>query len=180
MAKLDTRHVLWTDPDVIFYKDINSCTIPSPHIMSVGPESTTDGIGNCGVIYFNLDNYRLVWHRPRSQRNPVHAQSTCNARTSPTAGCCTQSLSSMEMQTRGISTLQTRTPCRAICSWADSHCYPTFSTTSRTGDHLSTARCGARMEKLPSCIHTAPKSTRCSAYTSALNSGNRALPTIKR
>jgi hypothetical protein len=58
LAGIDTDHVLWTDPDVIFYKDINSCTIPSPHILSVGPEASRDGVGNCGVIYFNLAAYR--------------------------------------------------------------------------------------------------------------------------
>ena len=58
VGSIDTNYALWTDPDVIFYKDIDSCTIPKPHIMSVGPDASKDGTGNCGVIYYNLANYR--------------------------------------------------------------------------------------------------------------------------
>lgn len=58
VRQLDTSFALWTDPDVLFGQDINSCTIPKPHIMSIGPESTKDGSGNCGVIYYNLINYK--------------------------------------------------------------------------------------------------------------------------
>lgn len=30
--------VLWTDPDVLFRQDIDSCSLPMPHVLSIGPE----------------------------------------------------------------------------------------------------------------------------------------------
>ncbi len=58
LRAIDTNFVLWTDPDVFFFSNITSCSIPKPHIMSIGPEALKDGTGNCGVIYYNIRAYR--------------------------------------------------------------------------------------------------------------------------
>ena len=47
-------YILWTDPDVIFAGDINSCTLPKPLILSIGPEAGMGEAINYGVIYFNV------------------------------------------------------------------------------------------------------------------------------
>lgn len=37
-AELDLESVLWTDPDVLFRQDINTCSLPVPRLLSIGPE----------------------------------------------------------------------------------------------------------------------------------------------
>ena len=36
--EIDDEFVLYTDSDVIFLRDINSCTLPKPRIMAIGPQ----------------------------------------------------------------------------------------------------------------------------------------------
>ena len=69
LAAVDKEHVLWTDPDVIFRGDIDSCTLAKPQILSVGPEFRMGFAENYGVIYFNVSGYRsahedlIAWAR---------------------------------------------------------------------------------------------------------------------
>ena len=35
---VDLEMALWTDPDVLFRHDIDSCTLPRPAVLSIGPE----------------------------------------------------------------------------------------------------------------------------------------------
>lgn len=37
-AGVDLETVLWTDPDVLFRRNINSCSLPKPRLLSIGPE----------------------------------------------------------------------------------------------------------------------------------------------
>ncbi len=41
LAQVDTDYVLWTDPDVVFYKNIDSCTIPKVGWQMLCLTSTT-------------------------------------------------------------------------------------------------------------------------------------------
>lgn len=36
--EVDLETVLWTDPDVLFRRDISSCSLPAPRLLSIGPE----------------------------------------------------------------------------------------------------------------------------------------------
>lgn len=38
-AALDMDYVLWTDPDVLFETNIDSCSLPRPRLLSVGAEA---------------------------------------------------------------------------------------------------------------------------------------------
>jgi hypothetical protein len=51
------ENILWTDPDVIFQGKIDSCTLPQPHILSIGPEAGMGLALNYGVIYFNVSGF---------------------------------------------------------------------------------------------------------------------------
>lgn len=42
-AGVDLDYVLWTDPDVLFRHDVNSCTLPAPKLLSIGPEVGAGG-----------------------------------------------------------------------------------------------------------------------------------------
>ncbi len=59
-AAVDTEYVLWTDPDVLFFGDIDSCTLPKPRYLSVGPDATPYNTDNCGVIYYNVSGFGEV------------------------------------------------------------------------------------------------------------------------
>ena len=67
-------NILWTDPDVIFEGKIDSCTLPQPGILSIGPEAGMGLPMNYGVIYFNVSGFialshdMLVW----AQRKQFH------------------------------------------------------------------------------------------------------------
>lgn len=52
--------VLWTDPDVLFRRDIDSCSLPMPHVLSIGPEMRPNTVMNCGVMLFNVKAYAEV------------------------------------------------------------------------------------------------------------------------
>ncbi|GBF93900.1 hypothetical protein Rsub_06899 [Raphidocelis subcapitata] len=54
---VDLEHVIWTDPDVLFREDIDSCTLPRPPLVSIGPEIRPGSTLNCGVMYFNVAAY---------------------------------------------------------------------------------------------------------------------------
>lgn len=54
------ENILWTDPDVIFQGKIDSCTLPQPHILSIGPEAGMGLALNYGVIYFNVSGFNAV------------------------------------------------------------------------------------------------------------------------
>ena len=60
-SEVETEYILWTDPDVVFLQDIGSCRLPRPHALSIGPDSDQGGIGNCGVIYFNVSAYTSIF-----------------------------------------------------------------------------------------------------------------------
>ncbi len=60
LDNVDTDYVLWTDPDVLFYGDIDSCTLPKPRYVSVGPDSTHHQSDNCGVVYYNVSGFDEV------------------------------------------------------------------------------------------------------------------------
>ena len=38
LAAVGKEYVLWTDPDVLFLGQIDSCTLSKPQVLSVGPE----------------------------------------------------------------------------------------------------------------------------------------------
>lgn len=57
---VDLDFVLWTDPDVMFFSDIDACTLPKPHILSAAPELSHGDAQNCGVMYFNVKNYATI------------------------------------------------------------------------------------------------------------------------
>ena len=56
-ANTSKDYVLWTDPDIIFKRHIDSCTLARPQILSVGPEMRMGHPENYGVIYFNVSGY---------------------------------------------------------------------------------------------------------------------------
>lgn len=37
-VEVDLDTVMWTDPDVLFRQDIDSCSLPMPRLLSIGPE----------------------------------------------------------------------------------------------------------------------------------------------
>ena len=48
-SEVDLDYVLYTDCDVLFEKDVNSCTVPPPPAtIYVGGESQKDSIANTG------------------------------------------------------------------------------------------------------------------------------------
>ena len=57
-GQVEWEYALWTDPDVLFYADIDACTLPKPPLLSTGPESVPDSKGNCGVVYYCLPAYK--------------------------------------------------------------------------------------------------------------------------
>lgn len=59
-ATVDTDYVLWTDPDVLFYHDIDSCSLPKPRYLSIGPDAMHFNADNCGVAYFNVSGFGEV------------------------------------------------------------------------------------------------------------------------
>jgi hypothetical protein len=107
LAQVDTKYILWTDPDVVFYKNIDSCTIPKPHILSVGPDASKDGTGNCGVIYYNLKSYR--WAAPRHLMCALPRHCHCNLPHCMNAGFCTRRWFGSAIARAGPSTLLIRT-----------------------------------------------------------------------
>ena len=54
------ENILWTDPDVIFEGPINSCTLPRPLILSIGPEVGMGTASNYGVIYYNVAGFSAL------------------------------------------------------------------------------------------------------------------------
>ena len=51
-------HVLYTDTDVMFLKDINSCNLPRPRVLSLGPENVQGQKANTGVVAINVSAFR--------------------------------------------------------------------------------------------------------------------------
>ena len=49
----DPQYILYTDADVMFYNDINSCTLTKPSVIAMGPEFEHNEIRNAGVLYIN-------------------------------------------------------------------------------------------------------------------------------
>jgi hypothetical protein len=72
-SEVETDYVLWTDPDVVFMNNIDSCELPRPRILSIGPESEMGGIGNCGVIYYNVEAYEHVFPQVTPKTAPGSA-----------------------------------------------------------------------------------------------------------
>jgi hypothetical protein len=54
LGDVDTEYVLYTDADIMFLSDINSCSLPKPAIMSIGPEHEHGTKENTGVMYINV------------------------------------------------------------------------------------------------------------------------------
>jgi hypothetical protein len=50
----DMQYVLYTDADVLFYNDFNSCALIKPPVISIGPEYYKNTSGNSGVLYMNV------------------------------------------------------------------------------------------------------------------------------
>lgn len=51
---VETSYILYTDVDVMFLKDINTCNTKKPAILAVGPEFVKGEIANTGVMLMNL------------------------------------------------------------------------------------------------------------------------------
>eukprot|EP01024_Parvocaulis_polyphysoides_P004468 TRINITY_DN11114_c1_g3_i1.p1 TRINITY_DN11114_c1_g3~~TRINITY_DN11114_c1_g3_i1.p1 ORF type:complete len:407 (-),score=44.79 TRINITY_DN11114_c1_g3_i1:135-1334(-) len=56
--QVDLDYVLYTDTDVGFFDDINSCNIFKPKILSFGAEVDRPQIWNTGIIIFNVTAYK--------------------------------------------------------------------------------------------------------------------------
>eukprot|EP01041_Mallomonas_annulata_P001074 gene1074-2102_t len=50
----ETNYVLYTDVDVMFFDDVNSCMLQKPAIIAMGPEIERNSTTNSGVIYMNV------------------------------------------------------------------------------------------------------------------------------
>eukprot|EP01024_Parvocaulis_polyphysoides_P027225 TRINITY_DN24737_c1_g1_i8.p1 TRINITY_DN24737_c1_g1~~TRINITY_DN24737_c1_g1_i8.p1 ORF type:complete len:387 (-),score=25.69 TRINITY_DN24737_c1_g1_i8:412-1515(-) len=56
--ELDLEYVLYTDTDVSFFQDIDSCNIHKPSVVAFGAEAVQDeGPLNTGVLVFNYKGY---------------------------------------------------------------------------------------------------------------------------
>ncbi|KAL6050147.1 Glycosyl transferase [Balamuthia mandrillaris] len=61
---VDKNYILWTDPDVMFEKDLNSNSLPKPRLFSVAPDAAFDGPPeNFGVVYANVSAYASVFQQ---------------------------------------------------------------------------------------------------------------------
>lgn len=60
VPEYNREYILWTDPDVIFESNIDSCTLPRPLILSIGPEAGMGEAINYGVIYFNVSAFSTL------------------------------------------------------------------------------------------------------------------------
>lgn len=49
---VDLETVMWTDPDVLFRRDIDSCSLPKPRLLSIGPEVCSGVVlqRHCGTL----------------------------------------------------------------------------------------------------------------------------------
>ena len=54
---VDYKFVLYTDADVMFYRDFNSCSINKPRIIALGAEFDRNTKANSGVIYMNVSGF---------------------------------------------------------------------------------------------------------------------------
>lgn len=57
MEEVDMKFVLYTDVDVMFQRDIDSCSLPHPKLMLVGPEFEKSAMANTGVMYLNVEAF---------------------------------------------------------------------------------------------------------------------------
>lgn len=60
-AEVDLETVMWTDPDVLFRNEIDSCSLPMPRLLSIGPEVG----GSWGTPGMNVQACTpavLAWH----------------------------------------------------------------------------------------------------------------------
>ena len=66
---IDLDYVLWTDPDVLFRHDINSCSLPLPRLLSIGPEVRPLSL-TCptNVHYYFIPAFAFPGHGPPMQR----------------------------------------------------------------------------------------------------------------
>ena len=51
---VDTEYILYTDSDILFFKDINACSLERPEMISIGPEINRNDSANTGVLYMNV------------------------------------------------------------------------------------------------------------------------------
>ena len=54
---IDHNHVLYTDVDVMFMSDIDSCSLEAPDICAIGGESTMGTKANTGVMYMSIKGF---------------------------------------------------------------------------------------------------------------------------
>lgn len=55
---LESEYVFYTDTDVIFLDDINTCILPKPRVLAIGAEHVHDTKGNTGVMTINIEKLR--------------------------------------------------------------------------------------------------------------------------
>lgn len=53
----DPEYVLYTDADVLFYRDFTSCTLSKPAILALGAETVLSTKSNSGAIYLNVSGF---------------------------------------------------------------------------------------------------------------------------
>ncbi|KAI7846312.1 hypothetical protein COHA_000149 [Chlorella ohadii] len=56
---IDLETVMWTDPDVLFRHDIDSCSLPKPRLLSIGPEDLVEQFFKTKAA----SGFRQPWHR---------------------------------------------------------------------------------------------------------------------
>ena len=54
---IETAYALYTDVDVLFMHDINSCTLEAPEIFALGGEFAMGEKANSGVMYMNVPGF---------------------------------------------------------------------------------------------------------------------------
>ena len=59
----DLAYALYTDTDVLFFKDFNECSLPKPKVLYIGPEGGRGSQSNSGVLYMNLSAMQTHWPR---------------------------------------------------------------------------------------------------------------------
>jgi len=57
-ADVDTTVALYTDVDVMFLRDISTCSLPKPAVLALGAEVRRNTLTNTGVMFLNLNGMR--------------------------------------------------------------------------------------------------------------------------
>lgn len=59
--EFDLDYALYTDTDVLFFKDFNECSLPKPKVLYMGPETVQGLQANSGVLYMNVSAMAEHW-----------------------------------------------------------------------------------------------------------------------